>query len=163
MSSKSKRSKTAQPNCGPRSAVGYGRPPVHTRFQKGQSGNPKGRRKGQRNIHTVVEEVLRQRITIREGDRIRSLSKLDGIIVTMVNAALKGDAKALTTFITILRALGMTGEPAAATKYEPFTADDESILADFLRRRGSEIQQPTEIESNPQPMEPTASDGSATP
>src|SRR5262245_15233425 len=163
MSSKSKRSKTAQPNCGPRSAVGYGRPPVHTRFQKGQSGNPKGRRRGQRNIHTVVNEVLRQPITIREGDRVRSLSKLDGIIVTMVNAALKGDAKALTAFITILRALGMTGEPPASTKHESFTADDQSLLEDFVRRRGSEIRQPGESESNQQPGEPAPSDGSAKP
>jgi hypothetical protein len=163
MSDKSKLPKTAQTSDGLPSAVGYGRPPVHTRFRKGQSGNPKGRRKGQRNIHTVVDEVLRQRITIREGDRIRSVSKLDGIIVTIVNSALKGDAKALTTFITTLRALGMTGEPPAATKHESFTADDQSILDDFLRRRGSEIQQPTEPESNQKPSEPTDSDGSAKP
>jgi Family of unknown function (DUF5681) len=26
-------------------AIGYGKPPVHTRFAKGQSGNPKGRPK----------------------------------------------------------------------------------------------------------------------
>jgi hypothetical protein len=160
MSNKSKLSKTAQPDEGAVPSVGYGRPPVHTRFQKGQSGNPKGRRKGQRNIHTVVDEVLRQRITIREGDRTRSLTKLDGIMVTMVNAALKGDAKALASLITVMRALGMTGEPPVATKHESFTADDESILADFLRRRASEIQQPTEIENEQRPT--TASDGSAT-
>jgi len=148
-------------NDGPTLAVGYGRPPVHTRFKKGQSGNPKGRRKGQRNIHTVVDEALRQRITIREGDRIRSLTKLDGVIVTMVNGALKGDAKALASLITILRALGMTGEPPAATNHESFTADDESLIADFLQRRGSEIQQPTEIENQRWPT--TASDGSAKP
>jgi uncharacterized protein DUF5681 len=163
MSNNSKQPRTAQPSDGPASAVGYGRPPVHTRFRKGQSGNPKGRRKGQRNIHTVVDEVLRQRITIREGDRVRSLSKLDGVVVTMVNSALKGDAKALTTFITTLRALGMTGEPPAVIKHESFTADDQSILEDFLRRRGSELQQPTEIESNQRPMEPSILDGSAKP
>jgi hypothetical protein len=28
--------------------VGYGKPPLHTRFRKGQSGNPKGRSKGTR-------------------------------------------------------------------------------------------------------------------
>ena len=36
--------------------VGYGRPPIESRFQPGQSGNPKGRRKRQRNLKTVVQE-----------------------------------------------------------------------------------------------------------
>ena len=66
------------PERGSSSPVGYGRPPVHTRFKPGQSGNPKGRRKGQRNLHTVLTEALNQRITIREGDRTRSVTKLDG-------------------------------------------------------------------------------------
>jgi hypothetical protein len=69
-------------------AVGYGKPPAHTQFKPGQSGNPKGRRKGPRNVRTVVEEALNQRIRIKEGDRIRSLTKLDGVILTMVSAAL---------------------------------------------------------------------------
>ena len=163
MANKSNRPKMAQPNDDPTSAVGYGKPPVHTRFRKGQSGNPKGRRKGQRNIRTVVDEALRQRIIIREGDRIRSLTKLDGIIVTMVNAALKGDAKAVASLLTIVRALGMTGEPPATTNHESFTADDEGLIADFWRRRASEIQQPTEIENNQRPAEPSASDGKAKP
>ena len=30
--------------------VGYGRPPQHTQFRPGQSGNPAGRRKGVRNL-----------------------------------------------------------------------------------------------------------------
>ena len=34
--------------------VGYKRPPVKSRFRKGQSGNPSGRRKGQRNMGGVL-------------------------------------------------------------------------------------------------------------
>lgn len=67
--------------------VGYGRPTAHTRFKKGESGNPNGRKKGQRNIRTVVDDTLKQRITMREGNRTRSVTKLDAVIVTMVNAA----------------------------------------------------------------------------
>jgi hypothetical protein len=64
--------KASQPNGkgssdhGSAPSVGYGRPPVHTRFKPGQSGNPRGRRKGQRNVSTVLAETLNQRIRIRE-------------------------------------------------------------------------------------------------
>ena len=78
------------PKAGHTSSVGYGRPPARTQFKPGQSGNPQGRRKGQRNAHTILEDTLNQRITIREGDRTRSLTKLDGVFLTMVAGALKG-------------------------------------------------------------------------
>jgi hypothetical protein len=34
--------------------VGYRKPPVHTRFKKGQSGNPRGRKKSSKNIRKIV-------------------------------------------------------------------------------------------------------------
>jgi Family of unknown function (DUF5681) len=116
-------------------AVGYGRPPTHTRFKPGQSGNPKGRRKGQRNVRTVVEETLNQRITIREGDRTRSLTKLELTMLTMVTAAAKGNSKAQALLIGLLRSLGMTGETPEAPNYESVTSNDDAVIADYLRRQ----------------------------
>jgi len=144
MSDQSQAPKPSKPNGAQTFSVGYGRPPVHSRFKPGQSGNPKGRRKGQRNVHTVVDGELSQRIKVREGNRTRSLTKLDAFVVTLVNAALKGDAKAWASLINLLRSLGLIGESPAANDQKPFTADDESIIADFLRRQGSEEQAPTE-------------------
>jgi hypothetical protein len=146
--------KTSQSNGG-HGAVGYCKPPVHTQFKKGQSGNSEGRRKGQRNIRTVVDEALSQRITIREGNRTRSVTKLDAVIVTMINAALKGNAKAQASLIAIMRSLGMTGEPPQATNREPVTADDQSLIADYFRRHGSTLQQPTDIDGKDDPANAT--------
>jgi len=98
------------PDAKPGYSIGYGQPPRHTRFRPGRSGNPNGKPKQRRNVRTVVEDILGQRITVREGNRTRALTKLEGIILTMVNAVLKGDAKALTSWITLLRSLGMISE-----------------------------------------------------
>ena len=38
--------------------VGYGKPPDHTQFKPGQSGNPHGRRKGSKNYRTIVGEIM---------------------------------------------------------------------------------------------------------
>ena len=88
-------------------------------------------------MRTVVEEVLNQRITIREGDRTRSLPKLDGVVLTMVNKALQGDVKTQTALFALFRSLGMTGEMPEPTSTEPVTAHDGEIIADFLRRHGA--------------------------
>ena len=158
MSNQSHDAKPPKPNGDHISSVGC-RPPVRGRFKPGQSGNPKGRPKGQRNVRTVLNDALNQRIKIREGDRSRSVTKLDAVIMTMVNAALKGDAKAQASLITMMRSLGMTGEPPAVSNQASFTADDEGLIADFLRRRGSEIQQSTEIKDKEEPRGANSSNG----
>lgn len=74
--------------------VGYRKPPKATRFKKGQSGNPKGRPKGTRNFKTDLEDVLRQRVTLREGGRERKVSTQHAIIRAAAAKALKGDTRA---------------------------------------------------------------------
>ena len=158
MSNQSHDAKPSKPNGDHISSVGC-RPPVRGRFKPGQSGNPKGRPKGQRNVRTVLNDALNQRIKIREGDRSRSVTKLDAVIMTMVNAALKGNAKAQASLITMMRSLGMIGEPPAVSNQASFTADDEGLIADFLRRRGSEIQRATEIKDKEEPRGANPSNG----
>ena len=56
---------------------------------------------GQRNLRTVVKEVLKEKITIREGERTRTVSRLDAIVRVTINNALKGDPKALAAFYPV--------------------------------------------------------------
>jgi hypothetical protein len=86
-------------------------------------------------VRTVVEETLNQRITIREGDRTRSLTKLELTVLTMVTAAAKGNSKAQALLIGLLRSLGMTGETPEVPNYESVTSNDDAVIADYLRRQ----------------------------
>src|SRR5215204_1766862 len=52
--------------------VGYKKPPVHTRFRKGRSGNPRGRPKGSANYLTTLRRVLAQKVTITELGNTRA-------------------------------------------------------------------------------------------
>ena len=116
--------------------VGYGKPPKHTRFKPGQSGHPSGRPRGQLNFRTAVREALKEKITVREGDRTRTVSKMDAIIQVTFNKALKGDARGLVAFLQLIRWAGLMDEQPELSPTESIGAEDEAILAGYLERQG---------------------------
>ena len=75
--------------------VGYGKPPRHTRFKKGQSENPKGRSKGTRNFATDVKEILLKPVVVSEGDDQKTISTQMATLMRLREKALKGDVKAI--------------------------------------------------------------------
>jgi hypothetical protein len=88
--------------------VGYGRPPLHSRFKPGQSGNPKGRPRRSRNMRTIVKQVLSEDMHIREGGRLRRMSAMEALVRTILARSFKGDPKALASLIVLLRQSGLT-------------------------------------------------------
>ena len=69
----------------------------------------------------------------------------------MVAGALKGDTKALASLITTMRSFGMIGEVPEAADPQPLTANDDAVIADFLRRQIPEPPQTTANNGNEQP------------
>jgi hypothetical protein len=120
--------------------IGYCKPPKHTRFKPDQSGYPSGRPRGRRNLRTAVRDALKEKITMREGDRTRNVSKMDAIIQVTLNKALKGDAKAFVAFIQLARWVGLMDEEPELSSTESIGADDEAILAGYLERLGAKPQ-----------------------
>jgi hypothetical protein len=74
--------------------VGYGKPPRAHQFRPGQSGNPKGRPKGTKNEATMLDELLFQKIKIREGGRERRITLFEAMFRRFAEDALKGNTKA---------------------------------------------------------------------
>jgi hypothetical protein len=116
--------------------IGYCKPPKHTRFRPGQSGHPSGRPRGQLNFRTAVREALKEKITIREGDRTRTVSKMAAIIQVTFNKALKADAKALVAFLQFVRWAGLMDEQPELSSTETISEEDEAIVAGYIERHG---------------------------
>src|ERR1700682_2839963 len=74
--------------------VGFQRPPRHTQFRKGTSGNPKGRPREAKNLAAVLEEALAEKVPIVENGRGRKNTKRSAMIKQLVNKAASGDLRA---------------------------------------------------------------------
>jgi hypothetical protein len=83
--------------------VGYRNPPRHTRFQKGQSGNPTGRRAGSRNLSTVVLDSANAPVTVTEGGRRRTITKLEAMAKALADKAAAGDPRATQQLTQLLQ------------------------------------------------------------
>src|SRR5687768_4160312 len=73
--------------------VGYGKPPGSTRFQKGRSGNPKGRPTRRKN-EPPYQSVLGQKVTIREDGQERRVTAAEAFLLHVTKRGLDGDSAA---------------------------------------------------------------------
>ncbi|MBC7495977.1 MAG: hypothetical protein H7243_02275 [Sphingomonadaceae bacterium] len=71
--------------------VGYGRPPRHSRFKPGQSGDPRGRRPGAKGATAVIAAALAEKVAVTESSRRRRITKLKVLTKQFVNRAAGGD------------------------------------------------------------------------
>ena len=115
-------------------AVGYGRPPTHTRFRKGRSGNPAGRPRGSRSLPALVAAELDRPVAVREGGAVRRMRKRQALAASLVNKALQGDGRALMLAGRPAGPRG-TGRPRPGTgRISAARAEDREIIEAFLAR-----------------------------
>ena len=119
----------------PQGSVGYGRPPVHSRFRKGQSGNPTGKRRAddaERAKKLIRQEAYRL-LTIREGDKVSRIPALQAVVRSLITTAAKGSVAAQ-------RAAIKAAQDIEAEERAPKTAGTES------RKRGKDVNDMTDDE-----------------
>ena len=117
--------------------VGYGKPPLHTRFKQGQSGNPKGRPRGAKNLASLLNEALNELVFVAEDGGRKRISKRKAAFKQLVNEAAKGNWRALKLLVDILQDIERRTEPQ--TEDSSFSLADEKVLAQLAARlRGNE-------------------------
>jgi hypothetical protein len=102
--------------------VGYKKPPEHTRFRKGRSGNPKGRPKATESFARLAGRVLNEKVVIRENGERRRITKLQAALKQLANKAAAGDARAIRDVLKL--------QPLIAQQDE---AEDKKVVVNIVR------------------------------
>jgi len=127
-------------------SVGYKRPPKHTQFKSGQSGNPRGRPRGTRNLATDLKEELQEKILVTEGGKQRETTKQRAMIKSLLAKALKGDVRAIGVLLKQIEDLEQTTSPA--TEPAALSVDDNNILNDFRAQLLEELKHSSDKEGS---------------
>lgn len=109
--------------------VGYGRPPRAHQFRPGQSGNPRGRRKGAKNESTILHELLHRKIALREGGKSRKVTILEAMLVRFAEDSLKGNTKSAAFLLNRYGSM-VSGE----IQQEDLSQNEREIIDSFAQR-----------------------------
>jgi Family of unknown function (DUF5681) len=140
--------------------VGPGRPPKEYQFKPGQSGNPKGARPKPRSIvpdlKALFEDALSGKVTLRQGEQEKIITKAAAGIEQLVNQFAKGDRHARRDVLTLAATLGVDlvpgrGDALAQSVATALSANDEALLADYVRRHAVQPVPPGESNTGSRP------------
>jgi hypothetical protein len=112
--------------------VGYRRPPKHSQFKKGCSGNPKGRPKRVSSFKADLSAELQEKVTLTENGKERKITKQRAFIKTLTAAAIKKDIKAVTALLACMRYFGVGVEEQAI---ENVDVEDLELLENYLAQQ----------------------------
>ena len=128
--------------------VRYKKPPQSSRFKKGESGNPNGRPRGSKNLATLFEKELRERVLVNENGRRRSITKQEAMVKHLVNKALSGDRRLLQL---MLEEIGLLEMRAASTATASIDEADQQVMHQIQER----LRRAAQAEGEDGPENPT--------
>jgi len=112
-------------------SVGYGSPPVATRFKPGRSGNPRGRPRGSKNCRTILARLLEEHV--QPKPMAKRVSRFELMLKNLIQRALEGDWAALKEIFSMMMTHDTTPEPYEESR----EGEDElsRILEEFEQSR----------------------------
>jgi hypothetical protein len=127
--------------------VGFAKPPKHTQFKPGISGNSSGRPKGRVPITQLLEKHLNEKTTIMVEGKKKTMSRREALIIGHINDALTGGDKVRKHVIDLLLMLDakMVPETPDAVNHKL----DEAVIASLLYRYG--VKAPPNASPSPPP------------
>ncbi|MDD3014162.1 MAG: DUF5681 domain-containing protein [Candidatus Gastranaerophilales bacterium] len=126
--------------------IGYGKPPQEHSFKPGFSGNKKGRPKGSKNTYNLLNEILNQKIIVKENDENIKISKKIAMLTQLVNKGVKGDIKAITTLLPHMLMSDLKEEDREKV-LASLNQDDRAIIQMYLSNFDG-VKEANDSESN---------------
>lgn len=114
--------------------IGYSKPPTHTRFKPGKSGNPKGRPKGKVSLSQLFAKHLDAKVTVTVGGQQKSMTRREALIIGFIGDALKGKDKVRKQLLDLL--LLIEAQTASDVPAEASHAEDDAVIQSLLQRYG---------------------------
>ena len=113
--------------------VGPGRPPLHTRFRKGQSGNPGGRSK--KNLPALLADALDEPVFVTIDGERRKITKREAVVHQLVNKSTTADLRATKMLFDMMKdAEHKAGVAPPPPEPPPFTKADEEVVETLVER-----------------------------
>jgi hypothetical protein len=112
--------------------TGYGHPPKHSRFQKGRSGNPKGRPKGGSSFKADLLAALQQKVPFIENGKQHTITTQKAVLASLTAAALQNDIKAVNVLLACIKYFGADPEEQVSEKVD---LDDLDALEDYVTQQ----------------------------
>lgn len=100
----------------------------------GQSGNPKGRKKGVKSEITILQELLQHKVSLNERSKTRKIALLEAILRKVAEDCLRGNIKSVGFLLNRYYATA-AGDAAQADLGE----DDKAVLEAQLHQAACRI------------------------
>ena len=117
--------------------IGYGKPPVGRRFQKGQSGNPRGPRR--KDLSSLLVAALNEPVYATVDGKRRKITKREAIITQMVNESASANLRATKMLFDMMKEVEQKAGAAAPPEPAKLTATDREVVELFVARLRRQI------------------------
>jgi len=121
--------------------IGYGKPPKANQFPKGRTGNPRGKRQGEENTISAFKRIVSKRVRINDGEKVRTITLAEAVILKNYNAALQKDSFAMSNIYRLAEESGEFIDRTDAKQVgRPLLVPEKVTIEEFLARFGRSVE-----------------------